>query len=96
MYQVFLVSGGFFHRRISSTELLLETASAWVFTGELPSLRSGLRGANIDNKILMTGRYNSISCSIEFKFLAKTIDKSSLFESYPGGWNGHSLYTTVL
>ena len=43
---------------LSSTELLVETAPAWVFTGELPSPRSGLRGANIDNKILMTGNNN--------------------------------------
>ena len=41
----------------SSTELLRENASAWVFTGELPSPRFGLRGANIDNKVLMTGKY---------------------------------------
>ena len=40
---------------VSSTELLIGTASAWVFTGELPSRRGNLRGANIDNKVLMTG-----------------------------------------
>ena len=39
----------------SSTELLRENASAWVFTGELPSPRFGLRGANIDNTVFMTG-----------------------------------------
>ena len=53
-----LVTGG--HTgggHLSSTELLVETASAWVFTGELPSPREGLRGANIDNKILVTGDY---------------------------------------
>ena len=38
----------------------METASAWVFAGELPSSRVGLRGANIDNKILMTGKYNDL------------------------------------
>jgi len=54
--KTFLVSGGYSgHARLSSTELLLETASTWVLTGELPSPRYGLRGANIDNKILMTG-----------------------------------------
>ena len=54
--QTFLVTGGFDDGIVlSSTELLLETASAWVSTGELPSPRLGLRGANIDNKILMTG-----------------------------------------
>ena len=40
---------------LSSTELLVGTAPAWVFTGELPSPRWGLRGATIDNMVLMTG-----------------------------------------
>ena len=56
--QTYLVSGGFSDSappRLSSTELLAETGSVWVFTGELPSSRNGLRGANIDNKVLMTG-----------------------------------------
>ena len=35
----------------------METASAWVLTGDLPSPRIGLRGANIDNKVLMTGNW---------------------------------------
>ena len=57
-----LVTGGFGSDYLSSTELLVGTASAWVFTGELPSRRSGLRGANIENKVLMTGNkiYNDI------------------------------------
>ena len=50
-----LVTGGHTGSYLSSTELLLGTASAWVFTGELPSPLEGLRGANIDSKILMTG-----------------------------------------
>ena len=54
-----LVTGGITGvAKLSSTELLVETASAWVFTGELPSPREGLSGANIDNKILMTGNNN--------------------------------------
>ena len=57
IFQTYLVSGGITSNYdfLSSTELLLETASAWTFTGELPSPRRGLRGANIDNKVLMTG-----------------------------------------
>ena len=54
--QTYLVSGGYNGDYFSSTELLLETASAWVLAGELPSPRSGLRAANIDNKILITGK----------------------------------------
>ena len=56
IFQTYLVSGGLSNGiDLSSTELLVETASAWVLTGELPSPRSGLRGTNIDNKVLMTG-----------------------------------------
>ena len=54
-----LVTGGYFGYDsgdyLSSTELLVGTAPAWVFTGELPSPRDGLRGANIGHKIFMTG-----------------------------------------
>ena len=56
IFQTFLVTGGYGSTYLSSTELLVETASAWIFTtGELPSARNGLRGANIENKIYMTG-----------------------------------------
>ena len=57
IFQTYLVSGGYNSGYLSSTELLMETASAWVLTGELPSPRRGLRGANIDNRILMTGKW---------------------------------------
>ena len=54
IFQTYLVSGGF---NDGSTELLVESASAWASTGELPSPRWGLRLVNIDNKILMTGKW---------------------------------------
>ena len=55
-FQTYIVSGGNgISGWLSSTELLVETGSAWVLTGELPFPRHGLRGANIDNKVLMTG-----------------------------------------
>ena len=50
-----LVAGGYYSDRLSSSELLVGEASAWVLTGELPSPRTGLLGANIDNRVLMTG-----------------------------------------
>ena len=55
--QTFLVSGGYSSSigYLKSTELLVETASSWVFTGDLPSSRPAPRATNIDNKILMTG-----------------------------------------
>ena len=58
-----LVTGGYTGSdRLSSTELLVGSSSAWVFTGELPSSRDDLRGATMDNKIFMTGNnnYNNI------------------------------------
>ena len=59
--QTYLVAGGWTCSSnacfllLSSTEVLLETGSAWTLTGELSSPRSGLRAAKIDNKIVMTG-----------------------------------------
>ena len=56
IFQTFLVTGGNYHGDIlSSTELLVETSAAWTLTGELPTPRLGLRGANIDQRVLMTG-----------------------------------------
>ena len=57
IFQTFLVTGGYYNgsARLSSTELLVETSAAWILTGELPTPRQGLRGANIDQRVLMTG-----------------------------------------
>ena len=58
---------------ISSTELLVETASAWEFAGNLPSPRTGLRAANIDTKILVTGQWGR---GVNPEALAATVLKS--------------------
>ena len=57
MCQTYLVTGGWDDNNVylSSTELLVETSSTWTFSGVLPTPRDGLRGANIDGRILMTG-----------------------------------------
>ena len=55
MCQTYLVTGGWGGGYLSSTELLIETATTWTFSGQLPTPRYGLRGANIDGRILMTG-----------------------------------------
>ena len=57
IFQTFLVTGGWdsSYNDLSSTELLVETSAAWILTGELPTPRYGLRGANIDQRVLMTG-----------------------------------------
>ena len=58
MFQTFLVTGGYDYNweSLSSTELLVENTSSWVLTGELPTPRGGLSGANIDQRVLMTGK----------------------------------------
>ena len=56
--QTYIVAGGSDDSDyLSSTEVLVETGSAWTLTGELPSPRYGLLGANIVNRIVMTGNY---------------------------------------
>ena len=57
MCQTYLVTGGYNYDDdwLSTTELLVETSATWEFTGQLPTRRRGLRGANIDGRILMTG-----------------------------------------
>ena len=57
-FQTFLVTGGINEYIdggfLSSTELLKMNAASWTYSGELPS-PSGLRGANIDKRVIMTG-----------------------------------------
>ena len=55
IFQTFLVTGGYYDGsgELSSTELLVETDSAWVLAPGWPRL--GLRAVNIDQKILVTG-----------------------------------------
>ena len=43
------------YRQVSSTELLLPSATSWRYSAALPSPRNMLRGATLDNKVLMTG-----------------------------------------
>ena len=40
---------------LDSTELLLPSATSWTTSAALPSPRGGLRGATLDNKVLVTG-----------------------------------------
>ena len=57
IFQTFLVTGGSVSRFnfLSSTELLVENSAKWIYSGELPTPRWGLRGANIDQRVIMTG-----------------------------------------
>ena len=53
IFQTFLVTGG--NNFLSSTELLVENSDKWISSGELPTPRMGLSGANIDQRVIMTG-----------------------------------------
>ena len=56
MLQTLLVTGGYNDNQdISSTEILRDNSPAWLFTGELPSPRSYLRGVSINNRVMVTG-----------------------------------------
>ena len=57
IFQTFLVTGGRDDgwNSLSSTELLVENSAKWIYSGELPTPRFGLRGANIDQRVIMTG-----------------------------------------
>ena len=53
--QVLLVTGGYGGGTLSSTELLLPSATSWSYSAALPSTRDSLRGATLNNKVLITG-----------------------------------------
>ena len=53
--QVLLVTGGEDYTYLSSTELLLPSASSWRYSADLPSSRRGLRAATLNNKVVVTG-----------------------------------------
>ena len=56
IFKTFLVTGGSYNGAVlSSTELLVENSAKWIYSGELPTPRYGLRGANIDQRVIMTG-----------------------------------------
>ena len=67
--QTFLVTGGFSGGVTSSTELLVENSANWIFSGELPTPRDYLKGANIDQRVIMTGNKKQLAenCLISFE-----------------------------
>ena len=42
-------------KRLSSTEILIHGSSSWTNSAPLPTHRAGLRGATLNNKIVITG-----------------------------------------
>ena len=59
--QVYLVTGGFNENRnaISSTEIFKLGDESWTQVGNLPLPAAGIRGASINNKIIMTGDFET-------------------------------------
>ena len=62
--QVLLVTGGRVTNGngnyLDSTELLLPSATSWTYSAALPSPRFWLRGATLNNKVVVTG--TNIDC----------------------------------
>ena len=52
-----MVTGGrvSYSNYLDSTELLLPSATSWTYSAALPSPRSRLRGATLNNKVVVTG-----------------------------------------
>ena len=64
--QTYLVTGGRsgdISGSLASTELLHQDASQWVYSGPLPSARDCLKGATLDNKLIITGELDVIKIS---------------------------------
>ena len=60
--QVLLVTGGYTgSNALSSTELLLPSATSWSYSAALPSPRDDLRGATLNNKVVMTGTNSEVT-----------------------------------
>ena len=55
-----MAGGGDGSHRISSTEVLASTSSAWVLANSLPRSLQGLRGVTIANSFFITGEYNIV------------------------------------
>ena len=54
--QVLLVTGGRNNDKLDSTEVLEDMAGTWRLTAPLPSARTGLRAASVDNNIFVFGQ----------------------------------------
>ena len=48
---------------LASTELLLEGGLGWEPAAPLPSPRAGLRAASVNNRVIVTGGFRTVSAS---------------------------------
>ena len=58
---MYLVTGGFHQGTLDSTELMTE-GDSWVYSGMLPSARTGLKAATLvlENRLIVTGRFGGV------------------------------------
>jgi len=69
---VYIVSGGRNDvEYLQSTEFYKFGQAAWALAGDLPSVRAGLRGGNLNNNVFMTGGTNSDGTLDEILMLNK-------------------------
>jgi len=76
---VYLVTGGYTgkHEFTVSTEILVSGSSSWTQVGDLPTVPIvGLRGASINNKIIMTGGYDNSNKSHDYVLMYNPSDGS--------------------
>ena len=65
-----------------TTELLSAGASAWVYTAPLPSARSYLSGASINNRVIISGEWLYVA-TVSWEVIITII--------IAGGWDGNYL-----
>ena len=83
-YQVLLVAGGMDGSglRLSSTEVLTSSATAWAQASPLPRQLYGMRGLTMGNQVYLTGKMHRIMICDLLPFL--------------GGWDGSNYRDEVL
>ena len=91
--QVYLVTGGTGTGfRTISTEILVSGATSWTQVGDLPTVPiTGLRGASINNKIIMTGNEYLVQFNFIYKYTggvaaSMTYDYVLSFNNTDGSW----------
>ena len=88
------MTGGSPNTAGDSTELLVHGAAQWTRSGSLPSPRRGLRGASINNKVIVTGEK---LCSLSYNIIINSggydasihvdhLDDILQFEPESGEW----------
>ena len=78
---------------LDSTEIMERETEEWRQTAPLPSARSGLRAAVLDNKILLFGKNILSYINIEHLTVSYNVYNDHIFT---GGWDGSSYLKDIL